>query len=88
MSSDIPEETRKEIKEKFEKVSEGDQVVWDNTEGDTRSRTQPVVEVTDSYFRVKGNRGGEYKFYKKRRTPQMKNLNMDRIYKIARFEIK
>lgn len=87
MASEITESTRREIIAKFEKVGVGDQVVWDNTEGDTRSRTQPVVEVTDSYFRVEGNRGGAYKFYKNRRTPQMKNLNIDRIYKIARFEI-
>jgi hypothetical protein len=87
MTADIPETTRRAIKEKFGTVSEGDEVVWDNTEGDERSRTQPVVEVTDSYFRVEGNRGGEYKFYKNRRTPQMKNLNMDRIYELARFEI-
>lgn len=87
MLSDISEITRRAIKENFETVSVGDEVVWDNTEGDERSRTQPVVEVTDSYFRAKGNRGGEYKFYKNRRTPQMKNLNMDRIYKIARFKL-
>jgi hypothetical protein len=79
--------TVKEIKETMQEVEEGDEVVWDNTEGDTRTRTQPVVEVTDSYFIVEGRRGGEYKFFKNSREPKLENLNMNREYTLARFEI-
>jgi len=75
------------IRERLKQVEEGDRVVWDNDEGDTRTIPQEVVEVTDSYFNVEGNRGGRYKFFKDAPEPKLVNLNINREYTIVRFEI-
>lgn len=79
--------SKSEIRKRMQQVEEGDRVVWDNDEGDTRTIPQRVVEVTDSYFKVEGNRGGRYKFYKNAPEPKLENLNMNREYTIVRFVI-
>jgi len=61
--------TRDEIKEKLQRVQQGDYLLWNG-----RTSPQPVTKVDGDTFVVEGRQGGRYRFYTSG-FPKLTNLN-------------
>jgi hypothetical protein len=69
------------IKEKLQKVQEGDYLLWNG-----RTSPQPVTSVNDEAFVVEGRQGGRYRFYTSG-VPKLTNLSSRNDFEVDELTV-